>query len=1538
MGLITLYVLCDDFLKEYQLPQEAEGVVYVELLPKTENRTSCVLPVEAMFGKWIIRSRSDLGLKVNGREVEDQELAGQDVVTVVLPEGKVVLYVEQGNNGALSFQKFDCSNAQQISIGASERDTIVYNPPLISSNHAVMKIDSGKASISVPDHQNLLYVNGIRTQSAALNFGDMICIMGLKIVYLGFLLAVNTPHGFEKCRLDPYDRTNAQKHMDEQSSRFGIMDDTYFQRSPRIIKRLEEGEVEIDSPPSPNTHKEQPFLLTIGPAMTMGMVSVFSVMFAFYTSKGNPQMVIPGLVMAGAMLTGAIVWPFLSRAYQKMTSKKEEKRRVKKYRQYIEKEYAKLEERIERNKKALSSTYPEPTVCINRALNKDRRLWERMPSNKDFLEMRLGKGVRPSSINVIIPREHFSMVDDPLIDELKNINNGYLTVPNVPICISMLENSMIGMIGDRKILLDLVMSMLVQIAALHSYDEVKVVCIYKQSESSTWEWVKQLPHVWGPDKAIRFTASCRDEAREVLLYLNEILKEREGTKGDLSSSPVLSLPHFIVFIADPELVENEPVMRYLTSSNGVLGVSTVFVYEKINLLPKECNAFIQCADSECSLYHRDNPEGGMIVFKEDSVVGQDLDAFSRALAGIKVKEIASALSLPSMLTFLGMYKVGRIEHLEIKRRWRENMSYRSLEAPLGIKAGDMTFYLNIHEKYHGPHGLVAGMTGSGKSEFIQSYILSMAVNYHPYDVAFILIDYKGGGMANCFEGLPHVAGTITNLGGSQIRRSLVSLESELKRRQRIFAEHGVNHIDKYQQLYKEHKAEEPLPHLIIISDEFAELKSQQPEFMQELVSAARIGRSLGVHLVLATQKPSGVVDDQIWSNTRFRICLKVLDKNDSNEMIKKPDAANIIQAGRCYVQVGNDEIFELVQSGWSGAPYVPTDKVENESAKQVMLIDGCARALKTVSCKSAVSKSEVSELSAVVNYLSELARKDSIKTLKLWLEPLKETIYLDEVENRKGGWNGNDWEESDHWLCPTLGLLDNPKNQTQFPLVINIGNDGHIALFGAPGTGKTTFIQTLVYSLVTRYSPELVNIYILDFGGRTMGYFHELPHVGGIVFSDDADKMDKLFKLLTKELENRKKMFAEYGVGTLKSYMEATGNKLPAMVMILDNYAAFNELYPDYESLIVTLSREAGNYGIYMVLTGSNSNSIKYRVTQNFKLIFTLQLNDKYDYVTVVGQTNGLEPESVPGRGLIKVGTPLEFQTALACHAANEAERFFELRKLFKEMNEKWKGHKAKQIPFIPNEVTRESMMGTDEVKQELEKGLIPIGYDINEAEMLSLDLQSNFVYSVLGSEQTGKTNFIKLLLGFIKPTLDWKVYVIDKPDGELQRVSLRMGADGYICDAEGFDGFITGLVDEMKMRHKDLKAFRENGVNPSKEYEYMQKYQSIVVLIDEFDSFYDMISDEALKYTESLLKGGSGLEVSFIFTANPQKISRFTGSVLYTQVFKGLNGILLGGMMDSQNIFNVTMNYQQRSERLDTGMGYLINRNTYKTIKTPLA
>ena len=328
--------------------------------------------------------------------------------------------------------------------------------------------------------------------------------------------------------------------------------------------------------------------------------------------------------------------------------------------------------------------------------------------------------------------------------------------------------------------------------------------------------------------------------------------------------------------------------------------------------------------------------------------------------------------------------------------------------------------------------------------FYPKHILSLAVNFHPHDVAFLLIDYKGGGMANLFKNLPHLLGTITNLDGAQSMRALASINAEIHRRERLFREFEVNHINQYQKKFKNGEATEPLPHLFLISDEFAELKVNQPDFIKELVSIARVGRSLGVHLILATQKPSGVVDDQIWSNSRFKLALKVADRTDSMEMLKTPDAAEITQTGRAYLQVGNNEVYELFQSAWSGADYQPDKDEMGIEDHTIYLINDLGQYEVLNQDLSGLDLAEdikevPTELEAIVSQIQLLTESQQIPPVpQPWLPPLKERMTLQELEPIQPQ---EAWEQKKP-VSVLLGMADIPQAQKQEPVSVNLSKDG----------------------------------------------------------------------------------------------------------------------------------------------------------------------------------------------------------------------------------------------------------------------------------------------------------------------------------------------------------------------------------------------------------------------------------------------------------------------------------------------------------------
>ena len=352
--------------------------------------------------------------------------------------------------------------------------------------------------------------------------------------------------------------------------------------------------------------------------------------------------------------------------------------------------------------------------------------------------------------------------------------------------------------------------------------------------------------MWAEDKKTRFVAGNKNDASEVFYEITKVLRMRAEERGSFHNKEEIPKPYYILFLENAELLEDELISRYIYDTEENVGITTVLMVKSYEELPNACEYIIENTPGGfAGMYGVADGEDDKTAIRFDILSPTQLENFSRRLSYIEVSEVETGGEIPGVLTFFDMYGIQRLEELDVMERWKKNRTYESIKALVGQRAGGVDCYLDVHEKYHGPHGLVAGTTGSGKSETLQTYMLSLALNYSPDDIGFFVIDYNGGGMANLFEGLPHMIGQISNLSGNQVHRAMVSIKSENLRRQRIFNEHGVNNINLYTRLYKNNEAAVPVPHMFIIIDEFAELKREEPDFMRELISVAQVGRSLG---------------------------------------------------------------------------------------------------------------------------------------------------------------------------------------------------------------------------------------------------------------------------------------------------------------------------------------------------------------------------------------------------------------------------------------------------------------------------------------------------------------------------------------------------------------------------------------------------------------------------------------------------------------------------------------------------------------------
>lgn len=1364
----------------------------------------------------------------------------------------------------------------------------------------------------------------MKIKEKTLSIGDVIYIMGVKIIYTGRLLSLNNPHksvfldrhSFRPLKLDKPIETEEEELDDfhkEKENR------DLFYRSPRFKRDIERREIKIDPVPQKTKKDETPLMLLLGPSLTMGMASISMGVFMVYnvTSRGGSwTQAAPMVIMAFSMLLGTVLWPILTKRHEKKKYAKQEEIRHEKFRNYLAEMEKVIEEERLHQQEILHENHVRLDQYIRRIKNRERNLWERAVGQNDFLQVRVGIGDVPLHADIKFPEKKFTLEDDDLQDELFALAETPKILRDVPVTFSLIEEKISGVIGERQRVIQFVKGLLFQLTALHSYDELKLVFIYDKGEEKDWHFARWLPHVWDESRTARFIATEANEVKELSSYFEKEI----GRRSELNERTELT-PYYLVFSMNKDLASKGEMTNLLLKEKRNLGFSLITLYDELQNLPKECSTVVELGEGKSKIYDKDDITGRYTAFKADYFERKDEEDIAIRLANTRLASSVEAYQLPDMLTFLEMFNVGKIQHLNAPTRWRENDPTKSIETPIGVSTTGGLFYLDLHEKYHGPHGLVAGMTGSGKSEFIMTFILSLAVNYHPDEVAFILIDYKGGGMANAFLKLPHLAGTITNLDGAAVKRSLVSIQSELKRRQAIFSETSrkinVSNIDiyKYQKLYREGVVTEPLQHLFMISDEFAELKTQQPEFMAQLVSAARIGRSLGVHLILATQKPSGVVDDQIWSNSKFRISLKVQEKEDSMEVIKRPDAAELSQTGRFYLQVGYNEVFELGQSAWAGAPYIPADKVEKSEDDSIVVVDNLGRVIKQARLeKQKAISNPPKQIDEIVTYLADLAQQDNIKVRQLWLEPIPALIYLDELREKYSVPAGEPGE-----LNPVIGEYDDPANQKQEILTLPITKEGNAVIYGVAGSGKTTFVATLIFSLIDTYTPDEVNLYLLDFGSETLGWFGDAPHVGDTMLSHESEKINNLFMMLNKEITNRKKKFASYG-GDFTIYNRAAGERerMAAIVVVIHNYSVFSEMYESHEETLTFLTREGTKYGIYFILTGSTTGAVRYRLLQNFKQLYVLQLNDQTDYSAVLGNVDGVFPSEHKGRGIFKNDKVYEFQVA---HITRDAGDMFQFMTGYcRDYSEKWDGKRARRVPVLPEVVDKAYLSGELATRT---CSLWPIGVDKTSLGSVDYDFGRN-VNLVSATDVEDTTSFMGGLAEIFTTEREAELIVVDP--GQTIKAGPENRGYEYVGERNKLESKIVELFMTLVQRNNTTKDALEAG-------KAAPDFHHIVILIHSYSELMASLSADGKDKLKIFLSKLEGLNVTVVLSDSIGKMSTYNFDEWFKNEVSLGDAIWIGNGITDQFVLKPKITNAMYKE-IPEGFGYSIAKGKATLVK----
>lgn len=1279
-----------------------------------------------------------------------------------------------------------------------------------------------------------------------------------------------------------------------------------FIRSVRQEYMVSDDEIKVLPPQAKPKESTRSYLLNMLPMM-VSMVALMGLRFAM---GSNPFYIIYFAIFMGSSLVISIIRCIRTKKdYKESLAKRE---RV--YREYVDRKVKEIESARAEEKLILNRMEVGADKALEEIEDFDYHLFQKEKKHEDYLMVNIGQGKTPSLNQIKYNEREVLEIEDEFMNYPEQIHDSYEYITDAPVMLDLQNENAIGVVGEREKLFQFVRNLIINISSQHFYKDVKMVLIIEEEDVNDFSWCRWIKHFVDEVSGRRLILFDNDSVKSGQEYIYNLLSQREQAKEK-------EFQDYVVFVYRSKQISGHPINNFISQCRDQR-FTFVFFEEYEELLHHDCDSRVFLdAENNCGYIQKVSNGTRLQSFTYPVISQERAEKAALKMAGIYVDEINLENTLTKNITLFELLGIMNAYDLDISNRWESSKIYESMAAPLGVRGDGSKLYLDIHEKAHGPHGLVAGTTGSGKSEIMQSYIVSLATLFHPYEVGFILIDFKGGGMAYQFKNLPHLNGAITNIDGKQINRSLSSIKAELMKRQTLFAKYEVNHIDDYIKLYKDGTATIPLPHLILIVDEFAELKSEQPEFMKELISTARIGRSLGVHLILATQKPAGVVNDQIWSNSRFKLCLKVQDKSDSNEVIKSPLAAEIKEPGRAYLQVGNNEIFELFQSGYSGAP-AQIEGVDEKSSYEI-----CSVALdgrKTIIYKQGKNKNvgSDSELDALVKRIDEYCKEAGIiKLPDICLPPLEEIIHI------------SDYKKSDDTkdIVIPIGIYDDPMNQKQEKCFVDISQE-NIAVVGTTQSGKTNLLQTIIRILAENYSPSEVVVYIMDFASMAMGAFRNLAHVGGVATTEEPEKVRNLLRLLVQEIAKRKAAFSELGISSYSAYLDSGFKEYPQIVVLLDNMVAFKETYGDYMDMFQDIVREGNSMGICIIMTSPQATGFGLKMLASCSRRVVMNSNDDMDFSYMLSKCK-LRPDENPGRCVLVIDREnYEAQIFLAFDAEKEIERKAQIDAFITEINARYTDHSVTAIPEVPAEYDENYVYDTYNISRDIPYQLL-VGIDYADTQPVFIDiLHKNFLGIAGQQRHRGKRSYINFIVRSLSAASDIapiEFHILDSYERLLEEVKDLSTVKTYTLQASEIEEAVGDIVNRLAERRTAI--IDKAPIN-------MEEEPLIVIILNSAE-YYSMVSTSpsSMSKYRDIVQKYNNFRVSIILTDIPNTSVSF-GAPELTKLVAAQKHIIMYENVGNLKIMDLPTPFRRMNGKpLKAGEMFMFNEGEFMKIRTPI-
>ncbi|SEO71680.1 type VII secretion protein EccCa [Actinacidiphila rubida] len=1213
-----------------------------------------------------------------------------------------------------------------------------------------------------------------------------------------------------------------------------------FHRPARTFPlSVPEQQVALAAPPQKAAQNQaQTWLTMLLPLLSS--VSMAAYMFTF----GRPWLMMLGV----GFVTLSIGVMVLIRTQMKNANRRTQYRQRDLYVEYLGDVRRQARASAAAQRAAAAFTHPSPQRLWAIATAGPRRVWERRPADSDFLRLRLGTGHAAPALRVTLSKhgDPTAERDPDAHQRAERLAADFATVGLQPAWVDLANTGVLSLLGPRERTAELVGSLLMQLSVLHAPDDVRLVAL-TEDEDQPWAWVKWLPHTRGPGRAGLAPAVARsmDGIADVLqAHVDRIREERTERAGALGMRRETRAARHVVVVLDgyrpgADWARLPLVADLLAEAGPESGLHVVCVVDRESEEPGRVDARARVDAAGNLALETRHPV--LVQAVEDAVadvcpprLGEQA---ARAIAPLRLsgereQVLARTVALPEML---GVADLGAFDPTEL---WRAPDDEALLRLPIGFTGDGAPLVLDLKESALGgigPHGLVVGATGSGKSELLRTLVTGLSMTHAPEHLGFVLVDFKGGATFAGVTELPHVAGLITNLADdlAMVDRVRTALQGEQQRRQRMLRDAGnVDSVREYQILQAgggtdaDGRPLEPMPYLMVVVDEFGELLAQRPDFIELFVQIGRVGRSLGMHLLLATQRLDEGRLRGLESHLSYRICLRTFSAQESRAVIGTTDAYRLPAIpGSAFLKV-DESVYERFRVAHiSGAYGAETAQRPVSGPAPVPVPFGLRTADDATSEDTEESEPSVTLARPLPGRRTEMqvaveqVRAHGTPVHQVWLPPLPPVIELDALlgpvsTDEERGHRSELWPQGGGLSFP-VGVLDLPSRQEQRAMLLGLaGQQGHLIVVGAPQSGKSTLLRTLMLSAMLTHTPDELRFLGIDFGGGSLVGLERAPHVSGVTTRHDEARTRRALSVVRQLVDERERLFQQLRIDSAADFRRLRDEKaLPEgvdaadVVLVIDNWAGLRSAMEEAEAIVPEIAVRGLNVGVHLVLTANRWAELRANLRDTVNGRLELRLADPTE--SEISRPLARQSRAfVPGRGLVAPGHV--FQAALPrLDGTQSADNLTKAQEaVVDELVAGWKGAAAPPLRVLPELVTSQDLdrefAALPEGRDALPTGAVPIGIREFDLRPAALDLEADGPhFLVYGDSGSGKTSFLRSWMRAMtrrRSAWDVRFIVVDYRRGLLGAVP-----EDYVGATAGDPDTATAYVEQVveKLRER---------------------------------------------------------------------------------------------------------------------------------------